>query len=260
MKRIILLLWLISTSCFSQILKRDIDDKIVVFTFDDASASHYSVVAPLLKQYNFNATFFVCEFPPNYLDSTKYMNWRQIKELNNWGFEVANHTKSHAAVGKLSKDDFLSQLNYIEAKCDSLGIERPINFAYPGYNLTPTSLKVLELEGYKFARAGGGRTYNPLQDHPLLLPSWAPNADNKKEIFDAINLAKNGNITIVTFHGVPDVEHPWVNTPLSLFKEYLVYLSANQFKVIALRDLENYVDIKTAKKLITPNFDQNLRN
>jgi peptidoglycan/xylan/chitin deacetylase (PgdA/CDA1 family) len=83
----------------------------VVFTFDDATASHYFLVAPLLKQYNFKATFFVCEFPPNYLDSTKYMNWRQIKELNNRGFEVANHTKSRAAVGKLSKDDFLSQLN-----------------------------------------------------------------------------------------------------------------------------------------------------
>jgi peptidoglycan/xylan/chitin deacetylase (PgdA/CDA1 family) len=260
MKKIVLLLVLISTSCFSQILKKAIDDKIVVFTFDDATTSHYSVVAPLLKQYNFNATFFVCEFPPNYLDSTKYMNWRQIRELDNIGFEVANHTKSHASVGKLSKDEFLSQLNYIEDKCDSLGIDRPFNFAYPGYNLSPNSLKVLESKEYKFARTGGSRVYNPLQDHPFLLPSWAPNTENKKEIFEAIDQAKNGNITILTFHGVPDVEHPWVNTPLPLFKEYLAYLSVNHFKVIALRDLENYIDIKAAKKMIIPNFDQNLRN
>jgi|TARA_B110000037_G_scaffold77809_1_gene92944 hypothetical protein len=45
MKKIALLLVLISTSCFSQLLKKAIDDKIVVFTFDDATASHYSVVA-----------------------------------------------------------------------------------------------------------------------------------------------------------------------------------------------------------------------
>jgi peptidoglycan/xylan/chitin deacetylase (PgdA/CDA1 family) len=188
------------------------------------------------------------------------MNWRQIRELDNMGFEVANHTKSHAAVGKLSKEKFLNQLNYIEDKCDSLGVDRPFNFAYPGYNLSPASLKVLESKEYKFARAGGSRVYNPLQDHPFLLPSWAPNAENRKEIFNAIDQAKNGNITILTFHGVPDIEHSWVNTPLPLFKKYLEYLSANHFKVISLRDLENYVDIKTAKKLIAPNFDLDLRN
>ena len=103
MKNFLILLLLVSTSCFSQLLKKAIEGKIVVLTFDDATTSHYSEVAPFLKQYNFNATFFVCEFPPNYLDSDKYMNWRQIKELDNKDFEVVNHTKSHAAVGKLSK-------------------------------------------------------------------------------------------------------------------------------------------------------------
>ena len=128
MKNLCILLLLVSSSCFSQILKQEIEDRMVVLTFDDATASHYSVVAPLLKEHGFHATFFVCEFPPNYLDSTKYMNWRQIKELNRMGFEIANHTKSHAGVAKLSKEEFLIQLNYIEEKCDSLDVEKPMNF------------------------------------------------------------------------------------------------------------------------------------
>ena len=241
-------------------MKKDIPDKLVVLTFDDAPASHYSVVAPLLKHYGFDATFFVCEFPPNYADSTKYMNWRQIQELGKMGFEVANHTKSHAAVGKLSKEQFIDQLEYIEQKCDSLNLNIPVTFAYPGYNLSPSSIDILEERNYSFARAGGSRAYDPLKDHPYLLPSWATNADNRTQILVALEEAKNGKIVILTLHGVPDLEHPWVDTPLELFKEYLQYLSDNQFKVISLRDLENYIDVEKAMQLIEPDFTKALKN
>ena len=64
----------------------------------------------------FGATFFVCEFPPNYRDSSKYMNWRQIRVLDKMGFEVANHTRTHPPVGKLSEKQFTDQLEYIEKK------------------------------------------------------------------------------------------------------------------------------------------------
>lgn len=52
-----------------------IPDKLVVLTFDDGVVSHAAHVAPLLKQYGFGATFFVCEFPPDFHDKSKYMTW-----------------------------------------------------------------------------------------------------------------------------------------------------------------------------------------
>ena len=260
MKKLIVILSLFPFLCEAQILKKDIPDKMVVLTFDDAPASHYSVVAPLLQQYGFDATFFVCEFPPNYADSTKYMNWRQIQELGNMGFEVANHTRSHAGIAKLSKEEFINQLEYIEQKCDSLGVGIPNTFAYPGYSLNEQAFDVLSGKRYTFARAGGSRAYDPLKDHPYLLPSWATDGDNRLQILEALNEAKDGNIVILTFHGVPDFEHPWVDTPLELFKEYLQYLSDNQFKVIALRDLENYIDVERSRELIEPDFSKPLKN
>lgn len=260
MKKLLTILFLIPFLCEAQILKKGIPDKMVVLTFDDAPASHYSVVAPLLQQYGFDATFFVCEFPPNYADSTKYMNWRQIQELGNMGFEIANHTRSHAGIAKLSKEEFINQLEYIEQKCDSLGVGIPHTFAYPGYSLNEQAFDVLSGKGYTFARAGGSRAYDPLKDHPYLLPSWATDAGNRLQILEALNVAKDGNIVILTFHGVPDLEHPWVDTPLELFKEYLQYLSDNQFKVIALRDLENYIDAEKARELIEPDFTKPFKN
>ena len=59
----------------AQILKRPVPDHLVVLSFDDAASSHYHIVAPVLKKYHFGATFFVCEFPPDFSDTTRYMTW-----------------------------------------------------------------------------------------------------------------------------------------------------------------------------------------
>ena len=62
-----------------------VPDKLVVLTFDDSKASHYSVVRPLLKQFGFGATFFITEgfsFRSNQAD---YLTWEQIAELHRDG-------------------------------------------------------------------------------------------------------------------------------------------------------------------------------
>jgi peptidoglycan/xylan/chitin deacetylase (PgdA/CDA1 family) len=262
MKKIIVLLLALFFyfSGHSQFLKKKVPDKLVVLTFDDACASQYSIVAPLLKKFGFGATFFVCEFQPNFKDSTKYMNWHQIKELDNMGFEVANHTKTHTGMSRLNKEQFIDELNYIEQKCDSLDIAKPVSFAYPGYDLNGIALDVLKEKGYQFARAGGSRAYDPMRDNPLLVPSWAMTAENKQQIMEAFDEARNGKVVVLTIHGVPDVEHPWVNTPPELFKEYLQYLSDNQFKVIAIKDLNKYIYVKKAMKSIVPDLNKKLKN
>lgn len=260
MKRYIIVL-LISFSFFgySQILKQDIPDKLVVLTFDDGCASQYTVVAPLLKLHNFNATFFMCEFPPNYKDSTKYMTWGQVKALSEMGFEVGNHTLSHAKINKITNQQYIEQVKAIEYKCDSMAIEKLESFAYPAYDLNASALEILQQLGYKYARAGGNRPYNPLEDHPFLIPSWAMKADNKDEIIDAFNQAKNGNIVVITIHGVPDIEHPWVNTPPELFKEHLQYLTDHNFKVISIKDLDDYINVNKAKQSIVPDLTKVLK-
>ena len=76
----------------------NIPDKLVVMTFDDSAKSHFTVVRPLLKQYGFNATFFITEgfdFRDNKRD---YMTWDEIAQLHKDGFEIGNHTLDHKGV------------------------------------------------------------------------------------------------------------------------------------------------------------------
>ncbi|MCK3683895.1 polysaccharide deacetylase family protein [Maribellus sp. YY47] len=236
-----------------------IPDKLVVLTFDDASISQYSFVAPLLKKHGFGATFFVCEFPPNFSDNTKYMSWKQMKLLDDMGFEIANHTRTHPAVANISKEELLKELVYIENKCDSMEIQKPVSFAYPGYSLSEAVVEVLAEKEYRFARAGGNRAYDPAADHPLLIPSWSMVNDNNPQIMQALDQAKDGKIVVLTIHGVPDIEHPWVTTSPELFEEYVKFLADNHFTVIAMRDLKKYVRLKDTK-FLEADFEKPLRN
>ena len=234
-----------------KIIKKAIPDKLVVLTFDDAPASQYSIAAPLLKKYGFSATFFVCEFP-NFKDSSKYMTWYQIQQLGLMGFEVANHTRTHPGVSHLSKDQLLKELKYIDDQCDSLKIGKTKTFAYPGYDLDAKTLVILEEQHYLFARAGGDRAYDPKTDHPYLIPSWAMNTNNKESIHNAMLLAKDGKIVVLTIHGVPDLEHPWVTTTPEVLDEHLKFMYDNHYKVIALKDLTRYINSKNALSQIKP--------
>ncbi|WP_370477703.1 polysaccharide deacetylase family protein [Tamlana flava] len=262
MKKSIVLLLIISFFKFgnAQILKKKIPDKLVVLTFDDGCASHYSIVASLLKKYKFNATFFMCEFPPNYKDSTKYMTWGQVRKLSDMGFEVANHTLSHKHIDGLSKSEATEEIKAIEAKCDLVGISKPTTFAYPAYDLNAESLEILKELNYKYARVGGKRPYGPLEDHPYLIPSWAMKTDNIALIRTAFYEAKNGNIVVITIHGVPDIEHPWVDTSPEVFESHLEFLSRNNYEVISISDLDDYIDVDVALKTITPDLDKPLKN
>ena len=78
------------------ILKKPIPDKLVVMTFDDGPASHYNVVAPILKQHGFGGSFYVCDFDSFRTRKDWYLTWRQMREMSKDGLEIGNHTSGHA--------------------------------------------------------------------------------------------------------------------------------------------------------------------
>jgi peptidoglycan-N-acetylglucosamine deacetylase len=261
MRRAILALFITSLTFqgkAQQIIKRAIPDKLVILTFDDAVLSHYTNVAPLLKKYKFGGTFFIAEFlKPSFNDKKLYLSWEQIGELNKMGFEIANHTRNHTHVNKMQPEQFVEELEYIEQKAKAQKVkEQMVSFAYPGYDVNQKAFAVLEDKDYLFARVGGGRAYDPMKDHPYLIPSFSTSGDNSKQIFEAFGQAKDGKIVVLTVHGVPDEAHPWVNTPLPLLEQYLKYLHDNHYKVVALRDLNKYIDVENARRIINPDFSK----
>lgn len=219
-----------------------VPDRLVVLTFDDAVSNHATFVAPLLKKYGFGGTFFICEFPPDFAtNKQQYMTWEQVRGLHEMGFEVGNHTGHHTAVKGLSREKLLEEVQYLEDRCREHDIPTPTSFCYPGNVTAPEALPILIERGFRFARYGGERPYRPGDDHPLLIPSLAAHGDDEKPFFAAVQQARDRQIPVLMFHGVPEHTHPWVNTPPELFERHMRYLHDNDFTAIAMGDLHRYV-------------------
>ena len=91
---------------------------------------------------------------------------------------------------------------------------------------------------------GKGFGYEPGLDHPLLVPSTgvARPGWTLDDLIEAVEKARHGRIAVLQFHGVPDIAHPWVNTPIEDFEIYMRYLHDYGYQGISLRDVEKYVD------------------
>lgn len=229
-----MLKWLQSIGCYAP----DIDGrgKTVILTFDDASQSHYSVIPALLKPYGFGATFYVCEFPPDFADSSKYMNWRQIQALSRMGYEIGNHGWHHASISGLSATQLEPEISYVEQKCREMGIAKPTSFCYPGYATDSAAIPILQQHGYLTARTGGDRPWEPGKDHPLYVPAYTINGNDPAYFYHALETATNSNAIVFCVHGVPDVAHSFVSTSPEIFRGYLQYLYDHHFRVVSMRD------------------------
>lgn len=223
-----------------------VPDKLVVLTFDDSVASQATFVAPLLKKHGFGATFFITEGFEFLVDKTHYMRWEQIKALHEDGFEIGNHTRKHAGVTKQKLEQLTSDVEFIEQQCVKHGIPKPVTFCYPGYQTSEMAVTLLRERGYLLARAGGAQAFDPAKDDPLLLPqAFDGKPESTLEQFKAaVAQAREGKIAVMTFHGVPDLKHPWVNTDPAKFESYMQHQKDEGCTVIALREVAKYLPVK----------------
>ena len=215
---------------------------LVVLTFDDAVANHCTFVAPILRKYGFGATFYITELQGEGddcfdRDKRQYMTWEQIASLDQMGFEIGNHTWHHVAVRDLPPGKLVEEIEFIERRCAAHNIPKPETFCYPGGVTDAQALPVLREKGFRFARACGNRPYRPETDDPLLVPSFVITGQEESLFYEAVSQAKTGTAIVLTFHGVPDYNHPWVDTSPEAFQRMMKHLFDQETTVVALKDL-----------------------
>ena len=253
-----------------------IPDKLVVLTHDDRSKSWIQFVAPLLKEYGFNATFFVTGGLGYQESEEHWITWDELKQIHDMGFEIGNHTANHAHMSGLSKEENMAELESLGLACREHGIPEPVTMAYPAGQHSPAAVEAVDAMGYPFARRGMspeyssspsvenflGPVYDPQLDHPLLIPAtlmWGSKYEagspsdwgnqgisggydaTLEDFIEAVELARDGKIAVLCFHGVPDY-YPHASTRPEDYAECMKYLHDEGYTVIALRDLAKYVD------------------
>jgi len=231
-----------------------VPDKLVVLTLDDAVKSHRTFVAPFLRDLGFRATFFVSHRWME--DREHFMTWNDIAEMHQMGFEIGNHTWTHADFSVPRNAARLAgELALVEAELRKVKVPRPALFAHTGNTFGPESLAVIRNAGIRLARRGLspeveygkvaiGPTLDVTKHHPLLIPTTGDAYPNWTfdHFRNVVSRARGGQIVVLQFHGVPDIAHPWVHTPQEAFRRYMEYLKKENFQVLALGDLAPYFD------------------
>ncbi len=228
-------------------------DRVVVLTFDDAVKSHRTLVAPLLAELGFGATFFVTH---RWMDEREnFLTWEEIGEIHRMGFEIGNHSWTHANFAEPRQASRLAaELALVENELRRVGVPRPVSFAYSGNGFGPEAVGQLQALGYRFARRGmqpevpygrieAGPALDPRRHHPLLIPTTgdAYPGWSLEHFRRVVAEAREGRIAVLQFHGVPDPAHPWVDTAPDQFRLYMAHLKQEGYRVIAVRDLEAFL-------------------
>ncbi len=143
----------------------------VVLTFDDGYADTHEEALPLLQAYGFPATVFVTtgwlrDAGPwaagQPLDRT--LAWGQVKELHDFGIEVAAHSHSHAQLDQLEDwalhDELALGKKLLEER---LGQAVP-SIAYPYGYWSRRVRRAAEEVGYEQAAAVGNAASQPGDD------------------------------------------------------------------------------------------------
>ncbi|MEI6236042.1 MAG: autotransporter-associated beta strand repeat-containing protein, partial [Planctomycetota bacterium] len=226
----------------NRVLLKPIPDKLIVLTFDDAPASHATVVAPILKEMGFGGTFYVCNFDSFKTRKDWYLTWRQMIQMESDKFEIGNHTVGHSSS--------LSAIQAMEDELASNGGPKMTTVCWPIYNVNWAICPTLSASDYTFGRGGHERTYRPTVDNPFDVPSFTVHDGPPMENFiKQVQQACRGRVTVFCFHGVPDREHPPVSLEPATFKMMMQYLKDNNYTCIAMRDMAQYIDTAKAAKL-----------
>ncbi|MFP4160053.1 MAG: polysaccharide deacetylase family protein [Desulfobacterales bacterium] len=128
--------------------------KTAVLTMDDAYKSIMENAVPVLEKYGYKATVFA---PTSHIGGSNYLSWQQLEELDEKGFEIANHSHSHeyflnhpeGEVAERFEEDLEMSHALFKKHLDMV----PDLYAYPFGEYHPGIIDVLKKHGYRAAAA-----------------------------------------------------------------------------------------------------------
>lgn len=120
----------------------------VVITFDDGYRDTFTTAYPVLKKYQFPATVFVIS---DLVNDPKFLTAQQVKILDQEGWTIGNHSKSHEYLPLLSFPVLQEQLVKSKETLEKIVGHRIEYFSYPCGGYSQAVVATLQAAGYKAA-------------------------------------------------------------------------------------------------------------
>ncbi|MFW6415112.1 MAG: polysaccharide deacetylase family protein [Thermodesulfobacteriota bacterium] len=134
--------------------ENDLPERTAVLTIDDAYKSIKTKALPLLQEYGYKATIFAST---NHVGGKNYLSWEDLQALQDQGFEIGNHSHSHAHFVNFDQDRRVDEFEQDLEKSQRLfqeNLNKTVElYAYPFGEYCPGMQKILQKHGYKAAAA-----------------------------------------------------------------------------------------------------------
>lgn len=216
----------------------------ISYTFDDNCPNQFSVVVPMLNEFNMKGTFFPVI---NWLGG----NYDDIKAAAAQGHEIGSHTVSHPNLGELSDIDAQHELHDSRTTIEEVigGNYKCITIAYP-FCIPPKNIQLVT-DDYIVARHCDGRIDMGLNDsipidftnvssHALGSVFNSTTAESLQTIFE--NTRAKGGWSNLLFHEI-DEGTGYSPFPSEEIRKSLQYLQDNSsvYWVATMGDVARYI-------------------
>ncbi len=137
----------------------------VMITFDDGYYDVFTTAYPLMSQYNFRG---VLGLIPDRIDTSDYLFWSDIRQLQKSGWEIASHTWHHPNLSELPRENIPYEIQISKDDLEKWFQTQIHIFIYPKGRYTYYTLDKIRESGYRYAFTTQTGTSN-LSDKPLEL-------------------------------------------------------------------------------------------
>lgn len=119
--------------------------KPIVITFDDGCETDLIAAAPALKQWGFNATFYVIA---GRIGSRSYLRERQLRSLSDEGFEIGCHSMTHRYLSGLDEGALRVEVTKARERIEEIIGKRVTSFSCPGGRWSAAVARAAREAGY----------------------------------------------------------------------------------------------------------------
>ena len=219
------------------------DSRLVALYFDDAYVNQYKEALPVLRQYEFRATFSVVTGSVGEgKDLMEYMDINELETLAAYSMEIASHTMTHAHLsGALTEAQLQAEIAGSKQDLEDMGFKVD-TLAYPYYEYDDRVIESARAAGYTCARAGWSaagaydlNTADPLARYHL--SAWQISNQDMATFKLYLDKASRTSVVCLVYHFISDSGPAETSTSPAAFKAQMSYLHDNGYTVVLLSEL-----------------------
>jgi Polysaccharide deacetylase len=154
----------------------------VCITFDDGCETDLTAAAPVLREFGFNATFYLTA---GFLGTPGYLDASQVRELDAQGFQIGCHSMTHPYLSDLPEPELRREIVDAKLQIETIVGHAIEHFSCPGGRYDQRTLQMARTAG--FATVANSQFHaNSLGTSRFELGRVAMQRDLSVEQFEAI--------------------------------------------------------------------------